>query len=584
MRKSSIHPQRTGRLAGSLWALAASGALVLAGCAAQAAPLGSAPGVTSAQHDAAVLNTAARLHPVAFLDRIGWGASAAQLQELSRVGATRFLDAQLRPDPGPVLPAEVRQQIAALQCTQPLNQLIPPLVRQMQAIQQARHEGQAINAQQAQAALQALNQRKNQLTQEAMTQQLLLAVYAPNQLQQRLTWFWLNHFNVFRGGNIGPMMADYTQHVIAPRALGPFRDLLQATMFSPQMLLYLNNAQNARGHVNENYAREVMELHTLGVGGGYTQTDVTNLARALTGLGVDLGERPVHVRPALRNELWQHGLVVFNPARHDPDPKVVLGHVLQGRGLEEIEQVITLLADDPATARHVSMELAQYFVGDRPDPAMVNAMVQTWARTRGNMAAVMRTMLTSPQFAASLSAPQFKDPMRYVVSAARASFSGRIITNTQPLIGMLYRLGEPLYGRQTPDGFALSGATWDSPGQLTTRFEVAQQIGAGAPALFGPPPPFLRTRSVADPANAAGTIGEPGSAMAGAGAMLTQGAAQRSVPPKLPRRPPPDLARSTVFLAAEPDLGRSTLEALAQTNQRMRWNALWLSSPEFMND
>lgn len=584
MRKSFIRAQRIARRASPLWALAAAGALVLAGCAAQAAPLGSAPSVTSARHDAAALNAAARLHPVAFLDRIGWGADAAQLQELSRVGATRFLDEQLRPDPDPVLPPEVRQQIAALPCTQPLSQLIPPLVRQMQAIQQARRGGQAISAQQAQAALQALNQRKNQLTQEAMTQQLLLAVYAPNQLQQRLTWFWLNHFNVFRGGNIGPMMADYTQHVIAPRALGPFRDLLQATMFSPQMLLYLNNAQNARDHVNENYAREVMELHTLGVGGGYTQTDVTNLARALTGLGVDLSERPVRVRPALRSELWQHGLVVFNPARHDPDPKVVLGHVLQGRGLEEIEQVITLLADDPATARHVSLELAQYFVADHPDPAMVNAMVQTWTRTRGNMGAVLRTMLTSPQFAASLSAPQFKDPMRYVVSAARASFNGRIITNTQPLIGMLYRLGEPLYGRQTPDGYALSGGAWDSPGQLTTRFEVAQQIGAGAPALFGPPPPFLRTRVVVDPADAAGTMGEPGSAMTAAAAMRAQGGVPRGMPPKLPRRPPPDLARSTVFLVAEADLGRATLEALAQTDQRMRWNALWLSSPEFMND
>lgn len=584
MTPSPIHPRTIGRRVCSLWALAITGVLVLTGCAAQATPLGPAASVASTQADAAALNAAARLHPVTFLDRVGWGASAPQLRALSRVGATRFLDEQLRPDPDPALPAEVRQQIVALQCTQPLSAFMPPLVRQMQAIQQARREGQGISAQQAQAELQALNQRKNQLTQEAMTQQLLLAMYAPNQLQQRLTWFWLNHFNVFRGGNIGPMMADYTQRVIAPRVLGSFRDLLQATMFSPQMLLYLNNAQNARGHVNENYAREVMELHTLGVGSGYTQTDVTNLARALTGLGVDLGERPVHVRPALRNELWQHGLVVFNPARHDPDPKIVLGHVLQGRGLEEIEQVITLLANDPATARHVSLELAQYFVADHPDTAMVNAMVQTWGRTRGNMAAVVRTMLTSPQFAASLSAPQFKDPMRYVLSAARASFSGRIITNPEPLIGMLYRLSEPLYGRQTPDGYALSGGVWDSPGQLTTRFEVAQQIGAGAPALFGPPPPFLRAQAAIDRAATTGAMGEPGSAMPAAVATLAQGAAPHDVPPKPPRRPPPDLARSTVFVAAEPDLGRATLEALAQRHQPMRWNALWLSSPEFMND
>ncbi len=585
MANCSIHHQRIGCRARLLWALAVSGVVLLAGCAARGAPLGNAPGVGSAQTDAAALDAAARLHPVAFLDRVGWGASAAQLQELSRVGATRFLDEQLHPDPDPALPAPVRQQIAALQCTQPLRAFIPPLVRQFQAIQQARREGQDLSAQQAQAELAALNQRKNQLTEEAMTQQLLLAVYAPNQLQQRLTWFWLNHFNVFRGGNIGPMMADYTQRVIAPRALGSFRDLLQATMFSPQMLLYLNNAQNARGHVNENYAREVMELHTLGVGSGYTQTDVTNLARALTGLGVDLANRPVHVRPALRNDLWQRGLVVFNPARHDPDPKVVLGHVLQGHGLAEIKQVITLLADDPATARHVSLELAQYFVADHPDPAMVHAMVQTWERTRGNMGAVMRTMLTSPQFAASLGAPQFKDPMRYVVSAARASFDGRIITNPQPLIGALYRLGEPLYGRQTPDGYALNGGAWDSPGQLTVRFEVAQQIGAGAPALFGPPPAFLRTAAATmDTAAPVGAMVEPGAAMPRAAAAPQRGAAPPGMPRGLPRRPPPELARSAVFLAAEPELGRATLEALAQTDQRMRWNALWLSSPEFMNN
>ena len=572
---------------------------LLAGCAARAqmpAEAALTPSPQAMQRVAtATLDAAARRHPVAFLDRTGWGADAAQLQSLRRLGAARWLDAQLRHGADAPLPASVQRQLDALQANLPLTQLVPPLVREARAIRLAKRDGEDVNAAQAQAQLKALNQRKNALTQQAMAQQLLLAVYAPNSLQQRLTWFWMNHFNVFRGGNVGPMMADYSQRVIAPHALGHFRDLLQATLFSPQMLLYLNNAQNARGHVNENYAREVMELHTLGVGAGYTQADVTNLARALTGLGVDLTDRPVRVRPALRDELWQRGLVVFNPSRHDPDPKLVLGHTLQGQGLDEIEQVITLLANNPATARHVSFELAQSFVADHPDPAMVDAMVQTWERTQGDMAAVLRTMFTSPQFAASLAQPQFKDPMRYVVSAARASLDGRVITNPQPLIGMLGKLGEPLYGRQTPDGYPLNSGAWDSPGQLTTRFEVARQLGAGAPALFGPPPVFMRPDAAGEAMNTDADMGDmrgmrPINGMAAMPATntmatrTTAAAMSPSMHAPRPHLPPPDLARSAVFLAAEPGLSRATLQTLAQADQRVDWNALWLSSPEFMND
>lgn len=525
------------------WAVA----LLLGGCAA-----GTRPQAAAEPPPAAPLDAAARAHPVAFLDRIGWGADPAQLRQLQQVGATRLLDAQLRPDPHPALPAPVAQTLAALPVNAPLDELIPPLVAQQREIRMARSDAGADDPGTTQARLKALQQRKGALTRQAMAQQLLLAVYAPNQLQQRLTWFWMNHFNVFRGGNVGPTLADYAQRVIAPNALGHFRDLLQATMFSPQMLLYLNNAQNARGHINENYAREVMELHTLGVGSGYTQADVTNLAHVLTGLGVDLADRPVRVRPALRPLVWQRGLVVFNPVRHDPEPEVVLGRTLQGGGVGDIEQVITMLADAPATARHVSFELAQYFVADHPDPAMIDAMVRTWESTHGDIAAVLRTMYTSPQFAASLARPQFKDPTRYVISAVRASFDGRIITNPQPLLGMLGALGEPLDGRTTPDGYPLGGGAWNSPGQLTTRFRIAQQWGAGAPALFAPPP----DRDAALPIGAA---------------------------PAPRRQPPPDLSASAVFLASEPSLSHATQQALAQAGNRVRWNALWLASPEFMN-
>ena len=506
---------------------------------------------------AATLNEAVRAHPVAFLDRIGWGANSAQLAELHRLGAIRFLDAQLDPRARAALPSPLGRSLSRLPVNAPLENWVPELIAEERSTLRARGRISAEShaAQAANNRLKILRQHANLLVRQAMQEQLLRAIYAQNQLHQRLIWFWMNHFNVFRGGNIGPMMGDYVRHVIAPHVLGHFRTLLQATMFSPQMLLYLNNAQNHRGHINENYAREVMELHSVGLGAHYTQTDVTDLAHVLTGLGVDLLGRPVHVRPALRAWVWQHGLVVFNPARHDPQPERVLGHTFAGQGIGEIEQVITVLANDPATARHISYELAQYFVADQPSAALVSAMVRTWEHTHGNIAAVMRTLFMSPQFAASLSQPQFKDPMRYLLSAVRASYSGRIVTNPQPLIGMLYRLGEPLYGRQTPDGYPLAADAWSSPGQLTTRFAVAQQLAAGAPALF------LRSEwmhRVSYPLASRAWMIRPAQ--------------------------PPDLEHSAVFEAAEATLSQATLSTLAQTTDRRRWNALWLSSPEFMTE
>ena len=503
--------------------------------------------------DTAALDAAARAHPVAFLDRIGWGADAAELHQLQRLGATRFLEAQLNPRANARLPEPIARALTRLPVNAPVQDWMPRLIVAQQRILRARRRtgGSDAAAQLVDAQLKALRRRMNVLTRQAMAQQLLQAIYAQDQLRQRLVWFWMNHFNVFRGGNVGPMMADYDRRVIAPHALGHFRSLLQATMFSPQMLLYLNNAENHRGHINENYAREVMELHTVGLGAHYTQRDVTDLAHILTGLGVDLVDRPIRVRPALRGWLWQRGLVVFDPVRHDPRPERVMGRTFSGRGVGEIERVITLLADDPATARHVSYELAQYFVADPPSPALLAAMVRTWQRTDGDIAAVMRTMFTSAQFAASLAQPQFKDPMRYLLSAVRASDAGHVIVNPRPLIGMLYRLGEPLYGRQTPDGYPLQPTAWSSPGQLTTRFAVAQQLGAGAPALF---------RRPAHGALAA----EAGGAIRGVR--------------------PPALADSAVFEADQAMLSGATRNALAQTDNRMRWNALWLSSPEFMTE
>ena len=536
----------------------ACGSLIRAGALASLALLGGC--VAAAQRPsplragpvpmppAAALDAAARAHPTAFLDRIGWGANAAQLRQLRRLGATRFLETQLDPHAPSGLPPAMARALGTLPARAPLETWVPPLVAELRHLQRHRRGSGAAATE---STLKALHQHMNALTRQAMADQLLQAIYARDQLRERLIWFWTNHFNVFAGGNLGPMMDDYVRRVIAPHALGHFRSLLQATMFSPQMLLYLNNAENHRGHINENYAREVMELHTVGLGADYSQSDVTDLAHVLTGFEVDLLDRPVRVRPALRAWVWKRGLVVFNPMRHDPAPERVMGHTFSGRGIGEIEQVITLLANDPDTARHISAELAQYFGAGHASPALLAAMVHTWQRTGGDIRAVMRTLLTSPQFAASLTRPQFKDPMRYLVSAVRASNGGRIITNPQPLIGVLYRLGEPLYGRQTPDGYPLDAAAWSSPGQLTVRFAVAQQLAAGAPALYW--------RSAW---------------MSARGFIRAQ----------MRRTPPPDLEHGAVFESSAAALSRATRTALAQTHRRVRWNALWLSSPEFMTE
>ncbi len=570
------------------------GAWVIAAWAVAAQAQAQVP--SQAESASQRLDAAARAHPVAFLDRIGWGADAAQLRQLQQLGATRLLDAQLQPDPHPVLPESLQQTLDALPVNQPLQQFIPPLVAQLREIRKSRKSASAGTGDDAgavQARLKALHRQMNALTRQAMAQQLLLAVYAPDQLQQRLDWFWMNHFNVFHGFLVGPMLADYQRRVIAPHALGHFRDLLRATMFSPQMLLYLNNAQNARGHINENYARELMELHTLGVGSGYTQTDVTRLAHALTGLGVDLIDRPVRVRPVWRDLVWKRGLVVFNPARHDSSPQVVLGHTLEGDSVDEMDQVIDLLDDDPATARHLSFELAQYFVADHPDPAMVAAMVRTWQRSDGDVSAVLRTMFLSPQFAASLAEPQFKDPMRYVISTVRAGLAGpRIIRNPQPMIGALAALGEPLFGRSTPDGYPVGAGAWDGSGAMTTRFRIAQQFGAGAPMLFAAEPAFLREDG---PLPGQTQDGMQQASMQDGMQDSMQGSMQApgrspglenmaaAVPLQRPRRRAPDLAHSAVYLAAQPTLSEATRQALAQAGPRPRWNALWLASPEFMN-
>ena len=326
-----------------------------------------------------------------------------------------------------------------------------------------------------QKARDAINQAGNEAIYETTKRHLMRALVSPSQLREQMTWFWMNHFSVLSGkANLRWTLAEYEDAVRA-HALGRFADLVMATVKSPAMLEYLDNAQSAVGKINENYARELMELHTLGVSGGpsgstYTQGDVQELARVLTGVGVYLTDNPPKL-PSVLQPLYVHdGLFEFNPARHDAGVKMVLGRRIDGKGFGEVEEAIELLCRQPATARFISTKLATYFVADEPPRALVERMTRTFQKTDGSIRAVLHEMFLDPSFIAALNASEpplekFKDPMQFVVSSIRLAYDGKAIVNYRPMIGWLQQLGEPLYGRVTPDGYPLTEAAWSSSGQ-----------------------------------------------------------------------------------------------------------------------
>jgi uncharacterized protein (DUF1800 family) len=335
---------------------------------------------------------------IALLNRIAWGANASSAADLASLGAERWLQRQLHPPTSDRLPAAAQAEIDALPISStPLATLVATMDAQNKAANQLTDPDQKKVAQTAyQAAMTAL-------ARQAATRELLRDLYSPDQLEEQMTWFWFNHFNVHQyKANLRILVGDYEETAIRPHALGRFRDLLEATLRHPAMLRYLDNADNAAGHINENYAREIMELHTMGVGSGYTQKDVQELARILTGVGIDANPEAPHLRPDHAADLVRDGLFEFNPNRHDYGDKLFLGHVIKGSGFGEVEQALDILARQPATATHVSRQLATYFVSDNPPPALVDRMAHAFQRSDGDIAAVLDTLFHAPEFRASL--------------------------------------------------------------------------------------------------------------------------------------------------------------------------------------
>ncbi len=479
-----------------------------------------------------------------WLGRVTFGVDAAVLERFRRVGREQFLDEQLHP------PAADPDGLARLVSGIPVSRVTADT-----EVRHARTEQQRINGlasdDEKQKARNGLNQAGNEAVYETAKRDLLRALESPSQLREVMTWFWMNHFNVFSGkADIRWTLAEYESTVRA-HALGRFSDLVMATATSPAMLQYLDNAQSAAGRINENYARELMELHTLGVSGGrsgstYTQQDVQEMARVLTGAGVSTSDTTPTL-PRERQALYvRHGLFEFNPARHDFGDKTVLGRTIDGAGLDEIQNTIVMLCRQPATARFISRKIATYFVADDPPPALVDRMTRTFQKTDGSIPDVLREMFLDHDFLSALDMPastlaKFKDPMQFVVSSLRLAYDGKTITNYHPVVNWLQQLGEPLYGRVTPDGYPLNEAAWTSSGQLVRRFEIARAIGGGNAGLFN------------------NDDGTPGPAVGF-----------------------PMLTSRLYFDAIEPSLGPLAKDALGRTSSQQEWNLVLLSSPDWM--
>ena len=320
--------------------------------------------------------------------------------------------------------------------------------------------------------------RPARIVAELQTARMLRAVASERQLQELMVDFWFNHFNVFAAkGEVRWYLTAYERDVIRPQALGRFPDLLRATARHPAMLFYLDNwlstrpgvaARGAanpgrRAGLNENYARELMELHTLGVDGGYTQADVTEVARAFSGWTID--------RPR------QDARFVFRPAMHDLGDKRVLGRPIRGGGERDGDQVLDLLATHPATARFIAGKIVRRFVSDEPPPALVDRVAAAYRDTGGDVRAMLRIVFASPEFRAPAAAgAKIKKPSEFVASTVRAVGATTDARGALALARAAAEIGEGFYEAAPPTGYPDRAEAWVNPGTLLARMNFALSL------------------------------------------------------------------------------------------------------------
>jgi uncharacterized protein (DUF1800 family) len=447
------------------------------------------------------------------LNRVTFGPRPGDVERVSKMGLDAYIDEQLHPER--IDDSAIDARLASLETltmssADLAQRYFEPAMAARREAKQTSSANDDTKDGKTPAERRALAAQRTVLS-ELTQARMLRATMSERQLQEVLTDFWLNHFNVFAGkGLVREYLTEYERDAIRPHVFGRFRDLLGAVAHTPAMLFYLDNWQSstptssvdtergnllrrramgarltpeqrdrltsrlpaneqaqrpARG-INENYARELMELHTLGVDGGYTQDDVVALAKILTGWTID--------RPR------QGGEFVFHPAMHDTSTKTLLGVTFAPDGEREGEKALDLLARHPATAHHIAYRLAQRFVADEPPAALVDRAAKTFLDTDGDLREVVRTIVTSPEILASdARRAKVKTPLEFVTSAVRATDA--TIESAQPLVSALQTLGMPLYGCQPPTGYGTSAADWVNTGALINRMNVAVRLVSGGP-------------------------------------------------------------------------------------------------------
>ncbi|HYC53095.1 MAG TPA: DUF1800 domain-containing protein [Gemmatimonadaceae bacterium] len=408
------------------------------------------------------------------LSRLTYGARPGDAQRVRSLGLERWIALQLVPER--VDDRRLDSLLSEYRYLSVPTREISSLYRQAQAERRQQQRDSA--------SMPASNDSRRvlQLTlNEVASARLLRAVVSERQLYEQMVEFWENHFNVFSGkGQTRLYIPSYDRDVIRPHALGNFRDLLGAVAKSPAMLFYLDNAQSSadttrrtlrpvrlqigrRRGLNENYARELMELHTLGVDGGYTQDDVVNVARALTGWTIEPRE----------------GTFLFRPAVHDAEEKFVLGQPLAaGRGIEDGDQVLDILASHPSTARHITRKLAIRFVSDSAPATLVDRCSAVFLAKKGDIRETLQCVVASPEFFSKAAyRAKVKTPYELVVSALRAT--GGVPDRTPRAAQTIARLGQPIFGRQTPDGWPDQAQEWMNAGAMVNRVNFGLQVASG---------------------------------------------------------------------------------------------------------
>jgi uncharacterized protein (DUF1800 family) len=468
----------------------------------------AAPPVAAKKPASAVPPTPDDRTIVHVLDRMGFGPRPGDVDRVRTMGLQAYVEQQLRPDR--LSNEGVVERLASLETlTLSSREIVEGYIL---PVQRLRRQQQAQEPGASQESAPARNPELVQAARNARvvlddmsSQKLLRAVYSQRQLEEVMVDFWFNHFNVFaaKGATRG-YLTEYERDVIRPHVLGSFRDLLEATAKSPAMLFYLDNWQSAapagaattasrergtaagrrmavrRGQIlappgrpprspaaaqqaprgiNENYARELMELQTLGVDGGYTQRDVQEVARAFTGWTIE--------RPRLG------GGFRFEPRLHDDGEKSVLGHRIKaGGGESDGEQVLDILARHPSTARFIATKLVRRFVSDTPPPSLVERAAKRFHDTNGDIREVVRTIVTSPEmFAPAAYRAKVKTPFEFIVSAVRATDAD--VSSAQALAAAVRDLGMPLYLCQPPTGYGDRADAWVNTGALLNRMNFA---------------------------------------------------------------------------------------------------------------